>query len=74
MARFEAEKFCARSKLQFGMAPALVESFLKYTAPCTKFFPAYFDLNAYIISKLHFLLFMGLGFSSNNRFPSTFLV
>jgi hypothetical protein len=35
MARFEAEKFCARSKLEFGMAPALVESFLKYTAQCT---------------------------------------
>jgi len=35
MARFEAEKFCARSKLEFGMAPALVESFLKYAAQCT---------------------------------------
>jgi hypothetical protein len=34
MAKFEAEKFCAKAKLQFGMAPALVESFLKYAAQC----------------------------------------
>jgi hypothetical protein len=28
MSRFEAEKFCAKLKLKFGMTPSLVETFL----------------------------------------------
>jgi hypothetical protein len=41
MTKFEAEKFCARVKLQFGMAPDLVETFLKNVAEC----PGYFHLS-----------------------------
>jgi len=41
MMKFEAEKFCARVKLQFGMAPDLVETFLKNAAEC----PGYFHLS-----------------------------
>jgi hypothetical protein len=35
MAKFEAEKFCAKAKLQFGIAPALVGTFLKNEAKFT---------------------------------------
>jgi hypothetical protein len=35
MAKFEAEKFCAKAKLQFGIAPALIETFLKNAAQFT---------------------------------------
>jgi hypothetical protein len=35
MAKFEAERFCAKAKLQFGIAPALVETFLKNAAQFT---------------------------------------
>jgi hypothetical protein len=34
MTRFEAEKFCARAKLQFGMAPGLIQSFLQNANEC----------------------------------------
>jgi hypothetical protein len=32
MTKFEAEKFCARAKLHFGLVPALLETFLKNVA------------------------------------------